>query len=141
MTDDSLWVDGPDGFEDLDGAKPAPKTKRKPESRERFIGCPLWWFKAVYPVVQSKNELIVALALWRLRKIYARRTVTVANAYMLAELGINRWTKYRALKRLADAGLITVKREGNHALVITFARRGKQKRPPVRVRHKLPAGA
>ena len=103
MTDDSLWVDGPDGFEDI---KPATGSKRKAKSKPkqagRFIGCPLWWLKVVLPVVQSKNELVVALALWRLRTIYGRRTFTVANSYVLAELGTNRWTKYRALKRLID---------------------------------------
>jgi hypothetical protein len=131
MTDDSLWVDGPDGFEDIKPA-PARKAKGKAKGDGRHIGCPLWWFKAVLPVVQSKNELVVALALWRLRSMRGRRTITVANVYLLAELGINRWTKYRALKRLAAAGIVTVKRDNKHALVVTFVRQKKGKRRYVR---------
>jgi hypothetical protein len=136
MTDDSLWIDGPDGFEDVKPA-PAKKAKGKAKGDGRHIGCPLWWFKAVLPVVQSKGELAVALALWRLRSMQGRRTITVANVYLLAELGVGRWAKYRALKRLATAGIISVKREGKHALAVTFPQRRKH----VRARHKSPARA
>jgi hypothetical protein len=123
MTDDSLWVDGPDGFEDV---KPATESKRriksKPKQAGRFIGCPLGWLKLVFPVVHGRDELVVALALWRLRSIRGRRTVPVSNMALLAELGVDRGAKYRALKRLVAAGIITVKREGKRALVVTFAR-------------------
>jgi hypothetical protein len=102
MTDDSLWVDGPDGFEDVKPA-PAQKVKGRAKGDGRHIGCPLWWFKAVYPLMRGKGELAVAMALWRLRSVQKSRTVKVSNVGLLGELGINRWFKYRALKQLEAA--------------------------------------
>jgi hypothetical protein len=36
-------------------------------SSSRLIGCPLWWLKAVLPVVHGPRQLAVALFLYRLR--------------------------------------------------------------------------
>jgi CRP-like cAMP-binding protein len=48
------------------------------------------------------------------------RTLVVTNARLLAELGIDRYAKYRALKRLAAAGIITISHHNKRALRITF---------------------
>jgi predicted transcriptional regulator len=44
---------------------------------------------------------------------------------LLAELGIDRQTKYRTLKKLAAAGVITVKHNGQHAPVVTLPKGGR----------------
>jgi hypothetical protein len=118
VTEESLWVGGADDL----AAKPALRTARAPAVRH--IGCPLAWFKLVYPIVRGKGELAVALFLYRQRSVQRSRTIAVANAQLLAELGIDRYAKYRAIRRLAEAGIITVKRDNKRALRITFRRQG-----------------
>jgi DNA-binding transcriptional ArsR family regulator len=120
MSEDSLWDDGPDGLDTT--TKPA---RAQLQARERFIGCPLAWLKAVYPAVWGKNQLTVALALYRLRTIKKSRTVSMSNMDLLAELGIDRRTKYRTLKRLAAAGIITIERVNKRALTVTFVQKAK----------------
>jgi hypothetical protein len=86
----------------------------------RHIGCPLSWFNLVFPIVRGKNELAVALFLYRLRAVNRSRTVSVTNGGLLAELKIDRFAKYRAIKRLEDAGIVAVDRRNKKALKITF---------------------
>jgi hypothetical protein len=121
---DDLWVDGPD---DIANA-PAPKRRRSRVGTDssRHIGCPLWWFRLVFPIVRGKNELAVALYIYRLRKVRHSFTLTITNERLLAELGINRFAKYRALRRLADAKVISLRRHGKHAVEIEFRSRGKR---------------
>jgi hypothetical protein len=96
-------------------------TKRDPPD-EPFIGCPLSWFKRVFPVVHGKNELAIALYLYRLSKICGSRTMVISNKRLLAELGIDRYAKYRALRRLAEAGIITLRHEHKRAIQVTLQR-------------------
>jgi hypothetical protein len=94
---------------------------------QRFIGCPVSWFEQVFPIMRGKNELAVALAAYRLRVIRHNRVVTISNVY-LARLGIDRFAKYRGLHRLADAGLIAIRRRNKQALEIEFLpKRGKRR--------------
>jgi CRP-like cAMP-binding protein len=90
-------------------------------SSSRLIGCPLWWLKAVLPVVHGPRQLAVALFLYRLRVIHRSRTVPVTNVRLLAELGIDRRTKYQTIKRLERAGLIAVQRHNKKTVKIIFA--------------------
>jgi predicted transcriptional regulator len=47
---------------------------------------------------------------------------------LLADLGIDRFTKYRALRRLASAGLIKIKQHSKRSLEVTFLqKRGRTK--------------
>jgi len=90
------------------------------EDPSHLIGCPLWWFRAVYPVVCSKAELAVAIYLCR-RRITSgkRKTFNVPNGE-LKSWGISRKVKYRTLDRLAAAGLIRLDRRGREALTVTI---------------------
>jgi hypothetical protein len=119
MKDDfkDLFLGG-DGFADV---QPAPIQESRRSSDGGHIGCPLSWFKLVFPIVRGKNELAVALYLYRLRTIRHSRTVRVSNSG-IAELGIDRFAKYRALQRLADAGLISITRRDGRAMEVTFLR-------------------
>jgi len=137
MKDNSLWIN--DGVDDLADAD-APAPRRAPDGAEteaeRFIGCPRWWWDAVYPVSRGKGELAVAIFLWRQRVVQGNRAVTgvvrsravtVTNVCLMNEMGIGRHTKYRAIKNLEDAGLVTVRRLNKKAVEVTFCRR---RRPP-----------
>jgi hypothetical protein len=129
MSDD-LWIEG------LDDIANASTSKRRRNGKHavnfaQHIGCPLWWFVAIFPVVHSKKELAVALYIYRLRAVRHSQTVAVSNTGLLAELGIDRQTKYRALKRLAGAGLATVKRNGKSSLEVTIHARGKKSKTKV----------
>ena len=118
MSED-LWTGGQSDDLDL----PVARQRMRVADSARHIGCPLWWFALVFPVVRGKNELAVALYIYRLRMIRRSRTVAVSNERLLAELGIDRYAKYRTLNRLADAGVIRIKRHNKRALEITFSRK------------------
>lgn len=126
MTED-LWIGT--GKDDLD-LSDSPRKRFRNVDTGRHIGCPLSWFKLVFPIVRGKNELAVALYLYRLRSVRRSRSITVSNTTLLAELGIDRFAKYRALERLAAAGIITVKRHHKRALKIVFCDRRSPSRAP-----------
>jgi hypothetical protein len=117
---DNLWADNQsDDLEATTTHHPRPPST----NARRHIGCPLSWFKLVFPIVRGKNELAVALHIYRLRMVRRSRTVTISNGGLLAELGIDRFAKYRALRRLADAGVIKVKRHNRRAIEVTFSQK------------------
>ena len=72
--------------------------------------------------MRGKNELAVALYIYRLRIIRRSRTVVISNTGLLIELAIDRYAKYRALRRLADAGIVQVRRHNKRALKVVFVR-------------------
>jgi hypothetical protein len=117
MSED-LWMEAPD---DLAAAgTPRRRRGRGGAGVSRFIGCPLSWFMLVFQVVRGKNELAFALYLYRLRMIRHSGTVKVSNSRLLTELGIDRYAKYRALRRMEQAGIITLKRQNSRSLEVVF---------------------
>jgi hypothetical protein len=98
---------------------------RKPRTNKLF-GCPLWWLKLVLPLVQSKEQLVVAIYLWRRRVICDHaKTFKVSNTE-LNELGIDRRIKYRTLEHLEAAKIIAVEwpgKEAGKSLVVTILAR------------------
>jgi hypothetical protein len=125
---DNLWLDdGVDDLADVDVLAPRRAPDGAETEAERFIGCPRWWWDAVYPISRGKGELAVAIFLWRQRVVQGSRAVTVTNVCLMNEMGIGRHTKYRAIKNLEDAGLVTVRRLNKKAVEVTFCRR---RRPP-----------
>ena len=119
---EELWTGG--RADDLEHLPPTRHRRTSTAVADgRHIGCPLWWFTLVFPIVRGKNELAVALYIYRLRMIRRSRTVAVSNTRLLTELGIDRFAKYRALRRLAGAGIIRIKRHNKRALEITFSRK------------------
>ena len=70
------------------------------------------------PVVGSKNQLVVAIYLWRRQIVCGdRKTFDVPNGE-LKSLGISRETKYQTLVLLEAAGVIRIKRSGKKALTV-----------------------
>ena len=119
----NLWID--EQVDDLSSATPVRQPRINTDT-SRHIGCPIWWFKLVFPIVRGKNELAVALYIYRLRTIRHSRTIVVSNERLAAELGIDRYAKYRALRRLTEAGIITVRRRNKRALEIVFRKRRRR---------------
>jgi hypothetical protein len=83
----------------------APPVLLRP--RPGYLVCSTAWLTRILPVVRTPDQLVVALLLYRqcLRK--RSRTVAFSNGD-LAELGISRQTKYRALNYLQEAGAIAL---------------------------------
>jgi hypothetical protein len=91
----------------------APKRRQR---ADQFVGCPLEWLRRMLPLVKSKEQLAVAIWLHRQRAICRDEVFTVPNQDLYRELGLDRFTKYRALQCLEEAGAITLVRAGKRAL-------------------------
>jgi hypothetical protein len=100
---------------------PSPKARKPKQPDDRYIGCPFTWLKRVLSLVKSKDQLVVALYLQRRRAVCRSRTFTVPNQE-LAELGVTRQAKYRALRHLEQAGEITITRNGKQAMQVILRR-------------------
>ena len=85
--------------------------------RNHHIGCPLEWLKRVLPLVNSKEQLAVAIWLHRRRAVCRNELFTVPNQDLHA-CGISRKVKYRTLECLERAGAVGVIRDGKHALQV-----------------------
>jgi DNA-binding GntR family transcriptional regulator len=70
------------------------------------------------PLVHSKEQLAVAIWLHRRRTICGSKLFSVPNRELYEELGLSRWTKYRALDGLEEAGVIAVVRDGQRAMLV-----------------------
>jgi DNA-binding transcriptional ArsR family regulator len=91
--------------------KTAPRRRNEPH-----MGAPLTWIARVFSVVQSKGQLLVALWLYRRRSICKSDLFSVPNGELGERFGIERSTKYRALRRLEKAGAIAIVRDGKSAI-------------------------
>jgi hypothetical protein len=98
----TIFEDG-DPFEDPHWRK-TPEPKRR---SSRLIGCPVSWFAWVFPLAKSKEQLALALYLYRRCCICRSDTVTVPTAE-LVEWGLGRWGKYRLLLALERVGVLRV---------------------------------
>ena len=112
---DNLWADG-DPFDD-----PATMTMAgtPPRPAKGYGIYTLEWLARALPIVQSADQLAVALVLYRRCVRKRRRTVSFPNGE-LTGLGISRFTKYRALAELQEAGAVSIETEGRHSLRVTL---------------------
>ena len=101
-----IFEDG-DPFEDSHWQK-TPKAKR----HSRHIGCPVPWFVWVLPLVKSKDQLAMALYLYRRCCNWHSDTVTVPNDEVDELLDISRWGKHRQLVALERAGILRIQDTG-----------------------------
>jgi hypothetical protein len=84
-----------------------------------FIKCPLAWLARVRPLVHSADRLLVLQVLYSACLMERSRTVPLSNR-ALGILGISRWTKYRALAELAEAGVLTVEARNGRSVLVTL---------------------
>ena len=96
---------------------PSRVTPRR-QRADRYIGCPVEWLKRVIPVVQSKEQLAVAIWLHRRRAICCNELFDVPNETLHKELGLSRDIKYKTLRHLERAGIIAVVRDNKCSLQI-----------------------
>jgi hypothetical protein len=102
--DDPLWK----------AAEKIAHTRRR--RSEPYIGCPVTWLKRVLPLVQSAEQLAVAQWLHRRRVICGNDVFTVPNRELYEDLGISRFTKYRTLRLLREAGAIAIILNGKRTM-------------------------
>jgi hypothetical protein len=84
----------------------------------QLLGCPLEWVKRVITVVQSKEQLAVAIWLHRRRAVCKREWFDVPNNKLHEELGLCRFVKYRTLQRLEKVGAIALTRSNRRTLQV-----------------------
>jgi hypothetical protein len=77
-----------------------------------FIGCPVSWFAWVLPRAKSKEQLALALYLYRRCCVCRSGTVTVP-AGQLTQIGLGRWSKYKLLTALKGSGVVHIERWEN----------------------------
>jgi hypothetical protein len=87
------------------GTKAAGKAKRG----RRLVAFPWAYLRDVYRSVDGRAAVVVAMVIYRRTHVCKNQTVTLPGSE-LAELGISRKLKQRALARLKAAGLILVEK-------------------------------
>ena len=86
----------------------------------RLVAFPWAFLVDVCRLTEGRDALVVAEFIYRRIHVCNSRTVTLPGAE-LAELGIGRRMKLKALNRLAAAGLIRVEKHGpGRALTVTL---------------------
>lgn len=86
---------------------------------EKFLKGPIPWDWLCLAAQQKGRSLHVAIALWFLAGMNKKRTVALTNT-VLQGLGINRFTKSRALRTLERAQLITISSHKGRNPVVTI---------------------
>jgi hypothetical protein len=95
-----LWLDGDDalGPSDMDGAPSRPANG--------YVTVPLAWLARVQCEAGSVHQFLVMLMLYRQCLMRRSKTVSLPNTE-LRSLGVSRYTKYRTLDELEEAGALT----------------------------------
>lgn len=93
---------------------------RRPRMGEFLGPIPLDWLAAASQL--PGKSLHVGLVLWHLRHLRRQWTVQWEPS-KAAVLGINRFTAYRALSRLEEAGLVKLERHVGRCPVVTIVQR------------------
>jgi hypothetical protein len=88
------------------------------QTQRIFIGCSLSWFAWVLSLVSSKEQLAMALYLYRRCHICNSDTVTVPNDEVAQIIDLSRWGKRRALLSLAEAGILQVLDNGGWTMKV-----------------------
>ena len=102
---------------DIDGGTPTPRRYRKAPN-STFVKVPLWWIEQV---ARSTRSPQVFVAIWLLHLSWKAGSLTfpLPNG-RLAEYGVDRQAKRRALTNLEEAGLVTVDRRDRKTLIVTL---------------------
>jgi DNA-binding transcriptional ArsR family regulator len=101
----------------FDDSESDPMDSPLSKTASRHIGCPLAWFKRVLPLVGSADQLAIMMWLHRRRRVCGgKEWFTVPAKALEEDLGLSRYTRYRALQHLEQAGGIAISRDGNKAM-------------------------
>jgi len=94
-------------------------ARAPPMPAKGYVIYPLAWLQRVRPLARSADQLMVLMVLYRRCLTSRSRTVTLPNGE-LAALGISRYTKYRLLAWLQEAGAATVEAADGRAPRVTL---------------------
>jgi hypothetical protein len=98
------------------------KERQKPprhKQGEKFLKGPIPWAWLAKAARQSGKALHVAVVIWFLAGIKRKRSISLSNT-ALKELGVDRFSKARALRALEEVGLVSVKRPPGCNPVVTI---------------------
>jgi hypothetical protein len=95
---------------DFQRAVAATKADGRKQRGRRLIGCPMAYLIDVCRLTKGRAALLVALLVFRRTVVCGSRTVTLPGGE-LAELGIDRSMKRKALARLKAGGLIRIEQD------------------------------
>jgi hypothetical protein len=104
---------------ETDELVPTLRARISKDPKDRLFGCPIWWVQCVRPVVRTKDQLIVAVYLWRRRIVCGSEVFDVPNGE-LKICGVSRKAKKRTLELLAIAGRIRVTQHAKSAPLVTI---------------------
>jgi hypothetical protein len=110
------WLEGADPF---DNPTLAERLVGEPRPAKDYVLCPSAWLVRVLPIVRTPQQLVVAMLLYRKALVTRCQTVTLSNDE-LKDFGISRYAKYRALTRLADAGMVSLRTKGRRSIEVTL---------------------
>jgi hypothetical protein len=82
------------------------------------MGCPVPWFVWVVPLVKSKEQLALAIYLYRRCCVCHGDTITVPTEEVREMVGLSRWGKYRTLNALEQAGVLRVLENGRQTIKV-----------------------
>jgi hypothetical protein len=118
MNRDGLLVEG-DPFDDPAWQRAELMASAPPAPAQGYVTCPLAWLARVRLVVRSVDQLLVAQVLYRQCLMRRSQTVTLPNRELKA-VGIGRYTKYRTLALLKEAGAVTFDAKNGQAIRVTL---------------------
>jgi len=100
--------------------KRPPKAKPpRPGPGEKFLKGPIPWSWLSKGASLKGQALHVGIALWLLAGIKRSQSVALSNS-VLRDLGVSRYSGYRALHALEGAGLISVDRHTGRNPLVTI---------------------
>ena len=85
----------------------------------RLVGFPFAFLVDVCRLTEGRATLVVAALLYRRTRVCSSVTVTLPGAE-LAELGVTRPQKFKALARLGAAGLVRVEKAAGRSVRVTL---------------------
>jgi hypothetical protein len=93
-------------------------TTKQRREREHFVKVPLEWARRI---CSAAGEGALYLAIWLRYRSWKTGSNTVKlTRDPLEALGLSRWTQGRALRKLEEAGVVTVQRQHGRAPVVSL---------------------
>jgi hypothetical protein len=114
VTDDDI-----DPFDDPAWQRSLAIAGAPPVPAKGYVTCSLAWLARVAPVVGTADRLAVAVLLYRECRIRRNLTVALPNGEV-RKLGLSRYTKYRTLALLEEAGAVEIEVQNGRSIRVTL---------------------
>lgn len=105
----------------MGSAKPRGKSINIPKVQQgdRFLKGPIPWSWLRIAGHLPGRALHVGIAVWHVCQMQRSATIPISQR-LLSEIGVSRFSAYRALRRLESAGLLTVRRYRGRLAIVTL---------------------